>query len=332
MPASPFPIQTDDPNEMLTQMQSLLDDLYQNRLGGANVGDVFQIGSDDVFTLRYLAIGGLQKVFGSLSILPNTSKGIDSDRNGVFVVLKADTGLAFDGANGIYVKLKTDNGLAVDTDGLYVKLKTAGGITVDADGLSVTTAPPSKAAGTDIDTGTDDAKYITSKAINDSHNVPDVAPGTSGNLMVSNGTDWTSATGISTSTWTPVYTCQTGTFATMTMDVVQATYYKIGQLVFVNCYIRTDNVDTTGASGGVYISGLPFQPSKFAVLNVAYVRNWAGQHPLVGVTSSTVSPVISLRYRDAVDGADSITQVTDMTNGASANQNVIMISGCYMTS
>ena len=55
-------------------------------------------------------------------------------------------------------------------------------------------AIPVKAAGSEIDTGTDDAKFVTAKAINDSHNVPDVAPGTSGNVLTSNGTDWTSAT------------------------------------------------------------------------------------------------------------------------------------------
>ena len=49
------------------------------------------------------------------------------------------------------------------------------------------------ATGAEIDTGTDDAKFVTSKAINDSHNVPDVAPGTTGNYMKSDGTDWTSA-------------------------------------------------------------------------------------------------------------------------------------------
>jgi hypothetical protein len=50
-----------------------------------------------------------------------------------------------------------------------------------------------KAAGTDVDTGTNDALFLTAKSINDSHNVPMVAPGTSGNVMTSNGTDWTSA-------------------------------------------------------------------------------------------------------------------------------------------
>ena len=50
-----------------------------------------------------------------------------------------------------------------------------------------------KASGSEVDTGTDDAKFVTAKAINDSHNVPSVAPSTSGNVMTSNGTDWTSA-------------------------------------------------------------------------------------------------------------------------------------------
>lgn len=120
MPASPFPITATETNEMITQMQSLMDDLYQNRLGGACVGDVFMVDDDDIFKLKYLAIGGLQKIAGSLAILPNTSKGIDCDRNGIFVVLEADKGLAFNGTNGIYIKLKSGGGLAVDTNGLYV--------------------------------------------------------------------------------------------------------------------------------------------------------------------------------------------------------------------
>ncbi len=52
---------------------------------------------------------------------------------------------------------------------------------------------PVKAIGSEVDTGTDDAKFVTAKAINDSHNVPSVAPGTTGNVMTSNGTDWTSS-------------------------------------------------------------------------------------------------------------------------------------------
>ena len=51
-----------------------------------------------------------------------------------------------------------------------------------------------KAAYTDVATGTDDDKYVTSKAIKDSVNVPNVSPvGGTGNVLTSNGTAWTSA-------------------------------------------------------------------------------------------------------------------------------------------
>jgi len=51
-----------------------------------------------------------------------------------------------------------------------------------------------KASGSDINSGSDDAKFATAKAIKDSTNVPSVAPSTSGNVLTSNGTNWTSAT------------------------------------------------------------------------------------------------------------------------------------------
>lgn len=52
---------------------------------------------------------------------------------------------------------------------------------------------PVKASGSEIDTGTDDAKFTTAKALTDSHKVPTVTPSTTGKLLRSNGTDWTSA-------------------------------------------------------------------------------------------------------------------------------------------
>jgi hypothetical protein len=49
------------------------------------------------------------------------------------------------------------------------------------------------ASGNDIDTGTNDINYVTAKALKDSKNVPDVIPGTTGNVMTSDGTKWTSS-------------------------------------------------------------------------------------------------------------------------------------------
>ena len=52
---------------------------------------------------------------------------------------------------------------------------------------------PSKASSSEVATGTDDDKFVTAKAIKDSVNVPNVAPGNSGNVLTSNGSSWASS-------------------------------------------------------------------------------------------------------------------------------------------
>lgn len=59
---------------------------------------------------------------------------------------------------------------------------------------SVVATIPAKATSAEVATGTDDDKFVTAKAIKDSVNVPNVAPGTSGNVLTSNGSTWTSST------------------------------------------------------------------------------------------------------------------------------------------
>jgi len=73
------------------------------------------------------------------------------------------------------------------TDGQILTSDGAGGAAWEDDAGAV------KATGAEVDTGTDDAKFATPKALKDSHNVPSVVPGAANNLLVSDGTDWTSA-------------------------------------------------------------------------------------------------------------------------------------------
>lgn len=59
-----------------------------------------------------------------------------------------------------------------------------------------------EATATEIDAGTQTGGtgaelFINPKLLNDAHNIPLVAPGTSGNIMMSDGTDWTSSSNIS---------------------------------------------------------------------------------------------------------------------------------------
>jgi hypothetical protein len=83
-------------------------------------------------------------------------------------------------------------------------------------------------------------------------------------------------------TWTPIYIPQTGSFATMTMSVSEAKYTKIGRFVYIQASILTNNVDTTGASGGLRLSGFPFSSSGFGSFIVGYAQNWGGDVPLYG--------------------------------------------------
>lgn len=79
------------------------------------------------------------------------------------------------------------------------------------DGITAGATANAKATGAELDTLTDDAKFVTAKAVADGHKVPHAAPGTSGNYMKSDGTDWTSA---AIPTWNQDTTGNAGTVDT----------------------------------------------------------------------------------------------------------------------
>jgi len=63
----PFPVLGDSWEEARPGILALLRDIFENRVGGAYVGDVFQIGGD-VFELKLAAGSGLKKTGGKLDI------------------------------------------------------------------------------------------------------------------------------------------------------------------------------------------------------------------------------------------------------------------------
>lgn len=132
-------------------------------------------------------------------------------------------------------------------------------------------------------------------------------------------------------TWSPVYIPQIGSFTTMTMDISNAKYTKVGRFVYVQASILTDNVDITGGSGGLRLSGLPFSSSGFGSFVISYAQAWGGDVPLYGYIENG-STYANLRYRSSVNGADSAMLVNDLSTGAVANQNYMIISGVYTAS
>jgi hypothetical protein len=116
----------------------------------------------------------------------------------------------------------------------------------------------------------------------------------------------------------------------MTMDVISATYTRIGRQVTVRAFIRTDNVDTTGATGNLRISGLPFTSAAngYSAIAIGFATEWAGNTPLCGYVNDN-STSINLLYRSSVTGATASCVPADMTTGANADKNTLIFSATY---
>ena len=97
----PFPI-TGSSKQQMELMIRLFEEMFEERVGGGYVGDVFQIDSDDVLSLTLSTTGGLTKSGSELAILNNPTGGLSST------------------ADGERVKLKAGGGLSTDADGLYI--------------------------------------------------------------------------------------------------------------------------------------------------------------------------------------------------------------------
>jgi hypothetical protein len=131
-------------------------------------------------------------------------------------------------------------------------------------------------------------------------------------------------------TWTPVYEPETGSFTTMTMDNVSNTYTKIGDTVIAMCYVRTSDVDVTGASGDLRLGGLPFTISGYFEVSIGNVFGWTGERPDGGY-GFTGQDYIKLRYRSSVTSDSADSSVTDLTTGTTANRNQIILTFIYKT-
>jgi hypothetical protein len=131
-------------------------------------------------------------------------------------------------------------------------------------------------------------------------------------------------------TWTPVYTPTGGSFAAITMNVVAARYVKIGHQVTVNCYIQTTNLDTTGASGLVTVTGLPYAnagSNNYTAANIGYAIDWT-EAPAGGHVSQGSSEIVLNKRFTSITGSLSSMSVSDL-NTASGSKNTIMLTATY---
>lgn len=171
---------------------------------------------------------------------------------------------------------------------------------------------------------------------------------TGGNVVVpsGNGIDFSATSGSGLSelladyeegVWTPTLQTTGTNFASITYDGRTAgKYVKVGQLVYVMGTVRTNSIDTTGATGTVAIGNLPFavKAAQAGPLfdsthpgSLASVSDYAGDFPIhIAAIASTTR--LDLQYRTAVNGADLSLAIADLDTGL--GKNGTRFSCCYV--
>ena len=136
-------------------------------------------------------------------------------------------------------------------------------------------------------------------------------------------------------TWTPTY-AGSSVNPTITYNTASTVgrYVKVGGLVHIQGRIRT--INTSGGSGHVYLSGLPFTPisdsNAYTTLQIGSSNNWAADHfPVTGYNQIGISyfHLATGRSSDYRDGVGDLITCADLTNGTNCND--IIFSATYRT-
>jgi len=102
MADQPFPLTATTLTEIIRQTQKLFEDLYEDRIGGALLGDVFEIDAADYLSLKVAGAGGLEKSASHLQIKNAPTGGLYSSAGGEAVKCKPGGGVSSDAA-GVYI-------------------------------------------------------------------------------------------------------------------------------------------------------------------------------------------------------------------------------------
>lgn len=113
----PFPLTATDEEERTSQIWELIRQLYEEKVGGADLGDVFAIPGD-VLTLMLNDQSGLTKVGNKLAIEPTSDGGITVTSAGLLAKINGSGGLEST-TSGLAVKCKVGGGIATDGTGTY---------------------------------------------------------------------------------------------------------------------------------------------------------------------------------------------------------------------
>lgn len=101
MPYIPYPITAESTEELKAQLYEMLRQLFEDKIGGLDLGDVF-LNSGDILSLRLATSGGLEKSSNELQVKIDADGGLTTSSSGAAIVCKASGGLATD-SSGLYL-------------------------------------------------------------------------------------------------------------------------------------------------------------------------------------------------------------------------------------
>lgn len=117
----PFPLTGVNIDDMRFQTYELIRQVFEEKIGGADLGDVFSLPGD-VLTLNLASPSGLTKAGNDLAVDPYSTGGMQIN------------------ANGLSIKLVATGGLVTSASGLGILLDGAS-LSLSAAGLKVTSVP-----------------------------------------------------------------------------------------------------------------------------------------------------------------------------------------------
>lgn len=121
MPSVPFPLTGLTQDDFKAQVYELIRNIYEETIGGANLGDVFAIVGD-ILTL----------------VIDPSTPGLTKSGNKLAVLIVSDGGLALH-SDGVYIKCQDAGGLETTSTGIGIVLDPASNpsLALSADGLKI---------------------------------------------------------------------------------------------------------------------------------------------------------------------------------------------------
>jgi len=169
-------------------------------------------------------------------------------------------------------------------------------------GIATSATANAKISGATLDSLTDDTGFVTAKAVQDGHNVPHAAPGTSGNILQSNGTDWSSVANPSLPLGGGT---MTGKVVNAGRDEVGKTYTPASgsQTVALDCSVNNVHIVSGHASGTAITftiaNATNNQPFIVSVLQggttVSTITGWFATVRWAGGTAPTLTATLNKR-------------------------------------